>query len=74
MKTEYKHIKFVKSNELEEGKPKWFCVNKSGIALCDVTYYPKWKKYVDEREPSVIFDAACHRDMAHFLEQLDNEI
>jgi len=71
MKTEYKHIRFIETAKLEEGYPVWLCENKNGEELAELTYYPKWKTYVDERGPSVVFDSKCNKDMGHFLEQLD---
>ena len=73
MKTTYKHIRFIKADKTEEGKPKWLCINKEGESLADVTYYPEWRKYVDEREPCVVFDSSCNTDMGHFLKQLDEQ-
>ena len=70
MKTEYRHIRFVKATILVHGKDVWRCINKQGEELCDVSYYPKWKKYVDDREPGMCFDSSCLRDLADFMDQL----
>jgi len=73
MKTEYKNIYFVLLDRTENGKPVYECLNKTGVELAEVSYYPKWKKYVDERQPGIIFDASCNRDIAHFMDQLDQQ-
>ena len=72
MKTEYKHIKFVQT--VLNGC--WNCLNReSGDVLGSVSYYKPWRQFVFEPDElgDIIFNSSCLRDIAHFLNQLNEK-
>ena len=72
MKTEYKYIKFVQTVLVDN----WNCLNrKSGDGLGCVSYYAPWRQFVFEPDEmgDVIFNSSCLRDIAHFLDQLNEQ-
>lgn len=71
MKTKYKYIEFVPHASWHDT---WEIRNrKSGDVLGYVGYYPKWRQYVSQLHSSAIFNNSCHRDIADFLDQLNEE-
>ena len=71
LKTKYKYIEF--ETTMFDGI--WNCKNrKHGTLLCTVEFDGEWNMYVSVNpEGPVKFSADCHRDIAHFLEQLNME-
>lgn len=71
MNTSYKYIRFTR-----EWKGRWTCKNKrSGYVLGIVSYYDEWSQWVFAPalfNPTV-HSASCLRDIADFLEQLNDE-
>jgi|GEM_PF-2481735 len=72
MKTRYRFIHFVKV-----GSDCWHCLNnKTKAPLLEIEYYKPWKQFVSSHcSPplTTVFSADCHRDIAHFLDQLNKE-
>ncbi len=72
MQTEYKHIKFIKADSVGG----WICLNRiSAGDLGTVFYYGPWRKFVYEPAElgHCVFDSGCLRNIAHFLDQLNEE-
>ena len=71
MKTEYKYIYF----EVVEEKPKtkvWGCYNKrTKNILAFVKWYPVWRQYCFFSEQQTVFNTSCLKDVAEFLDQLN---
>ncbi len=69
MKTQYKYIEFVMVDD------RWVCRNrKSRRVLCEVERLNQWRQYVTSLvDPDAIFSHECHTDIAHFLQQLNEE-
>lgn len=71
MKTEYKHIYFVKVAD----KPKtsvWYCRSEiSNDLLGIVKWYSPWRQYCFYPEPNTIFNPSCHKDIDDFMRQLE---
>jgi hypothetical protein len=73
MKTKYKYIEFIQAEDFK-GKQRWTCQNRElGNALADIFYYKLWKEYVSNFNPNSIFNNSCLRDIADFLDQLNNK-
>lgn len=70
MKTRYKYIHFEK---LSDNPEVWYCGTLKHQALGTVEYYQQWGKYIFEPDPGTIYSADCCRDIAKFLEQLNEE-
>lgn len=71
MKTKYQHIHFV---ECKTGGIAYkMHKNKTGDIMADVYYYGRWKKFVVDFDYGFIFDNDCQRDIADFLDQLDDK-
>lgn len=72
MKTKYKHIKFTKTTLVGH----WNCFNvKSGDSLGSVFYDKQCSQYIFEPDEfgEYAFTSSCLRDMAHFLDQLNEQ-
>jgi hypothetical protein len=75
MKTKYKYIYFEQAM-FEEGTEGWVCYNKKTDDLLGrVEFYKPWKQWIIEFEKggSIIFNNTCLRDIAHFLDQLNEK-
>jgi len=71
MITKYKYIEFVQT----DFESRWNCINRrnKGI-LGSVSYYSRWKEFVFAAEDiCVIFNNSCLRDIALFLDQLNQQ-
>ena len=33
-----------------------------------VAFYPRWRKFVCEAQPGIIFDSSCYREIADFMD------
>ena len=68
MKKSYKYIEFVFDGN-------WKCYNKqSQTKLAKIEYYPYFKQYsVTWFMMGAVFSAGCLRDIAHFLDQLNQQ-
>lgn len=70
LKTEYKFIRFTQT----VFKGTWNCLNKKASnALGTVRFYKEWKTYTFQPVEDTEFSADCPRDIADFLEQLNNQ-
>ena len=70
MKTRYKYINF--QTTMRDNV--WLiCNNKKRDHLGYVSFYKPRKRYCSNMFDGVVFDASCHRDIADFLDQL-NEV
>lgn len=71
MKTTYKYIEFVWVSG------RWICRNrKSRLVICETEYvdYDGLGQWVTSYTDSdAIFSHECHTDIAHFLQQLNEE-
>jgi len=70
MKTKYKYIEFTQT--VLNGC--WNCVNrKSRDELGQVAFYKPWRQFIFEPAEfgGIIFNSSCLRDIAHFLDQLN---
>ena len=76
MKTKYKYIHFVETEELVTNKKVWECRNnRTKDILSDILYYKPWKEYCfAPREQGVIFNSGCLVDIADFIKQLNEVI
>lgn len=71
MKTAYKHIEFIETTL----QGHWNCLNKKhGDDLGSVFFYQPWKQFVFEfcELGDCVFNSSCLRDIAHFLDQLND--
>jgi hypothetical protein len=69
LKTEYKFIRFEKSSiDLN-----WECWNKKGVMLGVCIWWPQWKEFEFLPESYMAFTVECLRDIADFVEQLNQE-
>ncbi|KKL11871.1 hypothetical protein LCGC14_2541450, partial [marine sediment metagenome] len=71
-KTKYEHIHFEKT---PRGKGVYYIrLNKGYFIVGMVEYYKPWKKYATEHFRGFVFDENCHRDIADFLDQLNDKL
>ena len=53
---------------------KWLVYSKqTGALLTTIKWRGSWRRYTDMPEPDTFFDAQCHRDIADFLEELQDK-
>lgn len=76
MKTNYKYIHFVETEELCNGKTVWDCKNnRSKDILAKIFYYKPWKEYCfSQYENNIIFNNGCLTDTIDFIKQLNSEL
>ena len=68
MKTKYKYLEFVKEDSY------WVVWNHvTDEHLGHVEYYKKWHQWESYLREGVGFTTGCHKDMSHFLDQLNRE-
>ncbi len=72
LKTKYKYIHFVKIKNKET--PYFIFSNRSFFYLGAVQYYRPWKCYVVEFESDRVFNNDCLRDIADFLDQMNEKL
>ncbi len=72
LKTKYQYIHFVKVKC--EHMPYTMHSNRSCFVMGTVHYFKPWKKYVIEPVSDYVFDENCLRDIADFLDQLNEKL
>ena len=75
MQTRYKHIYFEGGVGMIEGFPVYQCCNNhTGEVLKSIEYYTPWGEYCAyDTYPTAFFSADCLRDIASFLDQLNEQ-
>ena len=71
LKTKYEHIHFQKT---ERGTNYYLRLNKGYFVAGMVAYHKPWKKYVVDWFRGFMFDENCLRDIADFLDQLNDKL
>lgn len=72
LKTKYQHIHFVKTKC--KHMPYTIHLNKGYFCVGTVEYHKPWKKFATNLEKDYVHDENCHRDMADFLDQLNEKL
>jgi len=72
MKSKYKYIHFIETDELVNGRKVWECKNnRTKAILAKLFYYKQWKQYCfTQYEQGVIFNDGCLADTIDFIKQL----
>ena len=70
MKMKYKYIEFI---QLMSNIPVFFCKSRRNAELGTVSFCVEWKCFEFIPDENTGFSSECCRDIAHFLEQLDQE-
>lgn len=73
LKTKYKFIHFVETEEVVSGKKVWDCRNnKSNDLLSKIFYYKPWNEYCfTQSDRNILFNNGCLKDTINFIEQLN---
>jgi hypothetical protein len=73
MKTRYRYIHFVETEELVNNKKVWNCLNnKSKDILAKIFYYSPWKEYCcTQADSGIVFNDGCLADIIDFIRQLN---
>jgi hypothetical protein len=73
MKTKYKYIHFIGTEEVCNGKKVWHCLNnKSKKVLSIIFYYSDWKEYCfTQADSNIVFNNGCLADTIDFINQLN---
>ncbi len=74
MKTKYKFIHFVETEDLSLDIPKMYeCINnKSKTVLGYIAHYTVWHEYVfSQADSGIVFNSSCLLDIVDFLNQLN---
>lgn len=72
LKTEFKHIYFMKSGDTGKTS-RWACWNNSADGLLgSVEWYPRWRQYCFFPEDNVelVLSGGCLNDIATFMKEL----
>jgi hypothetical protein len=69
--TEGKYIDFRLHGLSATGKTKtWVVQNReNGTILGRINWFGRWRKYVFEPKPDMVFEETCLRDIAQFIQQ-----
>ena len=72
MKTRYKYIHFIETDEVIHDKKVWECRNnKTDAILSKIFYYKTWKQYCfTQWEQGTVFNDGCLSDTIDFIKQL----
>jgi hypothetical protein len=73
-----KFMTAVRQADSPSGKTQvWRILDRDGGEICGVAWHGPWRQYVTVHGAAyaddTIFNNACHRDLATFLEQLNRE-
>ena len=71
LKTKYEHIHFQKT---PRGKTYYVRLNKGYFVVGLIDHYKSWKKYTMGFFQGYVFDENCLRDIADFLDQLNDRL
>ena len=71
LKTEGKYIDFRLHALSPSGKTKiWKVQNRENLTILGtISWFGRWRKYVFEPKPDMVFEETCLRDIAQFIQQ-----
>ena len=71
LKTEGKYIDFRLHGISPSGKTKtWKVQNRENLTILGtISWFGRWRKYVFEPKPDMVFEETCLRDIAQFIQQ-----
>ena len=71
LKTEGKYIDFHLHALSPSGKTKtWKVQNRENLTILGtISWFGRWRKYVFEPKPDMVFEETCLRDIAQFIQQ-----